>query len=346
MKSNQNQFLMKNAHLTFLTFLILFSSCKIENQSMPSTQKEPDKKTFTKLNLENPDISRVLETQSRLGEGAIWNYQTGELFFIDIEGKKWHAFNPSMDEFQTYDLRNRIGTIVPTKDDKKVILALDDGIYEFNRLTNAMQLIADPEPNRPEMRMNDGKCDPAGRFWVGSMHLEQITGAASLYKIEGNGDFEKMIPEVTISNGIAWSLDTKKMYYIDTPTGMVKEYDFDEKTGKISFVKNAIEIPESLGYPDGMTIDAEGMLWIALWNGNSVTRWNPNTGKLMNQVKIPAHNVSSCAFGGEDLGTLYVTSARVDMTEEELESMPESGDVFAFRPGVKGVKSFFYKNEN
>lgn len=332
---------MKNTIL-YLTFLLLFSNCMSEKSTKTETPPPVKTPTITTLNLTNPDISKPLATQCKLGEGAVWNQKTGELYFIDIEGKKWYAFNPKTDNLETHDLDNRIGTIVPTHDDDKVILALDNGIYEYARSTKTSKLLSDPEPNRPDMRMNDGKCDPAGRFWVGSMHLEQTIGAASLYKIEPDGSFQKMVPDVTISNGIVWSLDEKTMYYIDTPTGKVKAYDYEKSTGKINYKKDAIDVPVSLGYPDGMTIDAEGMLWIALWNGNSVTRWNPNTGELLNQVKMPAHNVSSCAFGGDDLGTLYVTSARVDMTEEELEAMPNSGDVFAFRPGVKGVEANFF----
>lgn len=325
--------------ILFFSLLSLFLyNCKNES---PKKSEEKNNKN-TNIKVENIKVEKVIDIACELGEGAFWNHKNDELLFIDIEGEKLHSFSPKTKELQTFEMEARIGTVVPTQNPNNLIVALDNGIFEFDKTKNTKTKISDPEPNRPKMRMNDGKCDPAGRFWVGSMHLDQIEGTASLYKIEPNGNHQKMIPNVTISNGIIWSDDEKKMYYIDTPTGKVKEFDYEKTTGKITFVKDAVDVPVSLGYPDGMTIDEEGMLWIALWNGNSVSRWNPKTGELLSKIELPAHNISSCAFGGDDLGTLYVTSARVDMTEEELAAKPNSGAVFAFRPGVKGVKANFF----
>ena len=304
------------------------------------------------------EVKSILDTQCQLGEGAIWNSETQELYFIDIEGcnlfvykegNKLTSISPRDQMLRKYyvgekigSMGYRIGTVVPTNDPNKVIIPLQNGIFEFDLTTREKTLFSNPEEQLESNRMNDGKCDPAGRLWVGSMHLEQIKGAASLYKIEPDGTHEKMIDSVTISNGIVWSLDEKTMYYIDTPTGVVQAFDYEKATGNISNGRTACVIPESLGYPDGMTIDAEGMLWIALWNGNAVTRWNPTTGKMIQKIEVPAHNVSSCAFGGKNLETLFITSARVDMTEEELEKMPLSGNVFAVKPGVRGVKAFHF----
>lgn len=285
------------------------------------------------------DVKVFFSHKCSLGEGAIWNAKTQELIFIDIEEKQLFFLPPSGKSPKVYDLPERVGTVVPTHDDDKVIVALANGIFEFSRKGEKLNLLSNPHPNQPQLRMNDGKCDPQGRLWVGSMHLEQIKGAAKLYKINHDRSFEQMIDSVTISNGIVWSLDGSKMYYIDTPTGEVAQYDYDVKTGIISNRKTAIKIPESMGYPDGSTIDAEGMIWIALWNGNCVSRWNPNTGKLLQKVEVPAHNVTSCAFGGKDLDTLFITSSRLDMTEEESERFPEAGSLFSVKVGVKGIES-------
>jgi sugar lactone lactonase YvrE len=151
-----------------------------------------------------------------------------------------------------------------------------------------------------------------------------------------------MIENVSVSNGIAWSPDSAKMYYIDTPTHEVKEYDYNNVSGEISSPKVAIEISPDLGYPDGMTIDEEGNLWIALWGGSAVGCWNPKTGKLVRKIEVPAKNVTSCAFGDDDLGTLYITTARTGTTDEELKKYPNAGGVFKTVPGVKGVKANYF----
>ncbi len=326
--------------LKLLVVPVIIWSCKPTAPNQPETLKnEPKPK-------EEPMVVKsILDTQCQLGEGAIWNSKTGELYFIDIEGKKLFTFKESTKKLSIFDVGERIGTVVPTHDPNKVIIPLQNGIFEFDLKSKEKTLLSNPEEKRTKNRMNDGKCDPIGRLWVGSMHLDQTEGDASLYKIERDGTFETMIKKVTISNGIAWSLDESKMYYIDTPTGQVQAFDYDRTSGKIINGKPIITIPKTMGYPDGMTIDSEGMLWVALWNGNAVTRWNPNTGELISKIEVPAHNVSSCAFGGENLETLYITSARLDMTDEELKKWPQSGNVFKVKPGVAGVKAFHFNKK-
>ena len=191
--------------------------------------------------------------------------------------------------------------------------------------------------------MNDGKCDPSGRLWVGSMHFQQLANKANLFTVESSGTYRIKKDSVTISNGIVWTADKKTMYYIDTPTSQIKAYDYNDANGAISNERIVVQIPESQGYPDGMTIDKEGMLWVGMWNGNAVIRFNPTTGKIDRKIEVPAHNVTSCAFGGESLDILYITTARVDMTEEELEKYPLAGSLFKILPRVEGVESHFFK---
>lgn len=155
-----------------------------------------------------------------------------------------------------------------------------------------------------------------------------------------------MVDSVTISNGIVWTSDAKTMYYIDTPTSKIMAYDYDINTGTISNERVAVEVSLEDGYPDGMTIDSEDMLWVGLWNGNAIAHFNPKTGELISKIKVPAHNITACAFGGENLDILYITTARIDMTPEELDSLPLSGSVFKVVPGVKGVKASFFGSEN
>ena len=292
-----------------------------------------------------PKAETVLDIQNALGEGAIWNHITEELWWIDIEGFTFNTYNPKTKKIRTIDVKQHIGTVVPSKDGRSAIVALRTGVHRLNLETEELTFLGSPEVAINSIRLNDGKCDPAGNFWVGSMHFDQIEFAASLFRItpkEEGVTIDKMQDSVTISNGIIWSLDEKTMYYIDTKRGDVRAYDYDKSTGDIANERVVITVSDTLGYPDGMTIDAEGMLWIALWNGDCVSRWNPNTGELLQTIEMPAHNISSCAFGGENLDTLYVTSARLDTNEEELKAKPQSGGLFKVVPGVRGVKSYFF----
>lgn len=291
----------------------------------------------------NSDMELVIDSKSDLGEGAIWNYETGELMWIDITGKILNFYNPKIGNNKEMFTGQMIGTVVPCESGMELV-ALENGIFSIDSKTGTKKLIASPEADLPNNRFNDGKCDPAGRFWVGTMSMNDEKEAGALYRLDSDSSIHKMIENVSISNGIAWSLDSAKMYYIDTPTQKVMRYDYYNKTGAISNPKTAIEVSPDLGSPDGMTIDAEGNLWIALWGGSAVGCWNPETGKLIRKIKVPAKNVTSCAFGDDDLGTLYITTARTNTTDKELNKFPYAGGVFKTTPGVTGVKAFFYKS--
>lgn len=237
-----------------------------------------------------------------------------------------------------------IGTVVPAESGN-LIIALEKGFYQFNPATGSKQFIANPEQDIYGNRFNDGKCDPAGRFWAGTMSLNGESKAGALYRLDPDSSVHKMIDNVSVSNGIVWSTDHRRMYYIDTPTHEVVVWEYNNETGEISNPQTAIKIPEGMGFPDGMTIDAEGNLWIALWNGSAVGCWNPESGELLRTIDVPAKNVTSCAFGDKDLGTLYITTARIGTREEELEKFPHAGGLFKVRPGVKGVEAFFFKGK-
>lgn len=292
---------------------------------------------------EETRVTLAYQTKAELGEGAIWNYKTKELYWIDIEGKSLNIYNPKTNINKVLETPSRVGTVVP-KNNKEALVALEDGIYNIDLETGSTSMFLSMEEALKDRRLNDGKCDPSGRFWVGSMHFNQTKGEAKLFCITNEPKIETKIDSVTISNGIVWTADKKTMYYIDTPTSQIKAYDFNNETGAISNGRVAVEIPKDLGFPDGMTIDEEDMVWVGMWNGNAVIRFNPKTGKVLQRIEVPAHNITSCAFGGDKLDTLYITSARVDMTEEELKKYPLSGSIFKVVPGVKGVNSTFFKN--
>lgn len=321
-------------YLFYLTliFILTTTSCKQKQTKNDIIEDETNSQKTATLEY---------KINSKLGEGALWNYKTQEFYWVDIEGKILNIYNPKTKTNKVIKTPSRVGTVVPyTK--QQAVVALEDGIYKINLENGDLKQISNVESDITENRFNDGKCDPKGNLWVGSMHLKESLPNANLYKVEPNGVTTKMVDSVTISNGIVWSKDTKKMYYIDTPSKSIKSYDYDIETSTISNEKIAVNIPESLGYPDGMTIDENDTLWVGLWNGNAVAQFDPKTGKLISKIEVPAHNVTACAFGGENLDILYITTSTNDMTDEERKKYPLAGSIFKYKPGVKGVPAFFF----
>ena len=291
--------------------------------------------------MESKKAELCYEIKSELGEGAFWDHQEQRLYWVDIEGKKIHLFDPSNKTNITFDTPSRVGTIVP-KNKEAAVIALEDGIYMINTSNGKISLLSAVESDMTFNRFNDGKCDPNGNLWIGSMHLDQSAPKANLYKVDYKGKVEKMLDSVTISNGIVWTKDKSTMYYIDTPTGYIRAFDYDLSHSTISNERVAVIIPESMGFGDGMAIDAEDKLWVGLWNGNAVARFDPLTGELIEKIDVPAHNVTSCSFGGNNFDTLYITTSSLDMTEKEKMRYPLAGSLFEVKPGVNGVAGNFF----
>jgi sugar lactone lactonase YvrE len=222
------------------------------------------------------------------------------------------------------------------------LVALQDGLAELDLDSGQLTYITNPEAGRKDILFNDGKCDPAGRFWVGTKAYADTPGAGALYCMETDRTVRLKVPGVTISNGLAWSLDVRRMYYIDTLAFEVSVFDYDVRTGDIGNRRTAVTIPREMGFPDGMTIDAEGKLWVALWRGHCVVRLDPDTGKCLEQIPVPVTCPSSCCFGGRDLDELYITSARIELTPEEREAEPLAGALLRLRPGVRGLPPFYF----
>ena len=318
--------------LIFTLLAIFFmSSCK-ENSKEQVLENEPS--TASEVTLE-------LQIPAELGEGAFWNHKTQELYWVDILGKKLYIYNPSTKLNTSFEMPSRIGTVVPQSDSTAVV-ALEDGIYIQNTKNGSLTRLSNVEADIPENRFNDGKCDPNGNLWVGSMHIAEKEPNAKLYKVAPSGTATAMLDNITISNGIVWTKDAKTMYYIDTPTAKIRAFDYDAKSSTISNERVAVEVPASLGFPDGMAIDEHDNLWVGMWNGNAVVCFDSKTGSVITRIELPAHNVTSCAFGGPNLDILYITTATVDMTEDEKIQFPLAGSVFKIIPGVKGVPSSFY----
>ena len=284
-------------------------------------------------------VEVVLDAHVQLGEGPIWDEVQGVLYWVDILAGKLYIYDPVSGENQGFDVGQHVGTVV-LRQSGGVMLAVYDGFAAYDLATQKLTLIHDPEADLPNNRFNDGKCDPAGRFWAGTMAYTDQGTQGSLYRMDADLSVHKMLGNIGISNGIIWSLDNKTMYYIDSMAHTVRAFDYDNATGDISNERVVISVTQAMGLPDGMAIDAEGMLWVAHFGGSAVRRWDPNTGEVLATIPVPATQITACAFGGENLDTLYITSAAMRLDAAALAAQPHAGALFAVKPGVRGVPSF------
>ncbi|WP_227990552.1 SMP-30/gluconolactonase/LRE family protein [Flavisolibacter ginsenosidimutans] len=284
----------------------------------------------------------VLEHQCQLGEGPVWDFEKRIIIWIDILKGEIHEHSPVEKWHRVLPVREMIGSVALCKDGD-FIAALQSGFAFINRSSGEIKKIIDPEEHLSGNRFNEGKCDPARRFFAGTMSLSKQQKQGSFYMLKADGSVEKKLENLSVPNGMAWSLDHQTFYQIDSPISEVRSYDYDIGTGNFSNKKVIINIPKEDGVPDGMTIDNEGMLWIAHWNGWQISRWNPHTGRKLGSVSLPVANVTSCTFGGDELNDLYITSARAGLTETELNEQPLAGSVFVLKnSGYKGEEAFVF----
>ncbi len=290
----------------------------------------------------HPEV--VCELKSELGEGPLWDPSRKLICWVDILKGHIHEWSPELEKINTLELGQMIGTMAIC-DDGKYITALKNGIGYVDPNSAKVMMITNPEANLPQNRFNDGKCDPAGRFWAGTMPIAEDASSGSLYVLDTSLTVRKMESNISVSNGLAWSLDHKTMYFIDSPTRQVVAYDYDKGSGAVANKRTVVTIAEGDGFPDGMTIDREGMLWVAHWGGWQVARYDPQTGKKLLSINLPVAHVTSCTFGGETMEDLYITSARKGLSEAELEKQPLAGSLFVVgNCGYKGLPAHQFKS--
>lgn len=275
-------------------------------------------------------IERVGDISCTLGEGPVWNQEKESICWIDILQGYIHQYCLPTKEQKSIHAGQMVGSVC-LHTPQQLIAAVENGFATIDLENEIITPIADPENDLTENRFNDGKCDPAGRFWAGTMNRSGNQPSANLYVLDKDFSVRKIKSGLHVSNGLAWSPDQKTFYLIDTFQRHVLAFDYDQYTGNISNEREIIKIPAAMGKPDGMTIDVEGMLWICLWDGWKVTRWDPANGKLLSDFKLPAARVTSCTFGGKDLDDLYVTTARVGLDDGELKNQPLAGSLFVIK---------------
>jgi sugar lactone lactonase YvrE len=274
----------------------------------------------------------VLDVTGELGEAPHWDASAGELVWVDIPTGAVHRIDPRTRRDRSFDVGQPIGAAIP-RAGGGLVLALRDGVAVVDDSGFGLEWISTVERAETRTRMNDAKCDPAGRLWAGTMDLRESDPIGSLYRIDSQHRLETIVSAVTVSNGLGWSPDGRLFYYIDSPRMGVDVFDFELATGAIANRRRLITFEAKLGEPDGLTIDAEGCVWVAFWEGWSVRRYRPD-GELVGVAEIPAARVTCPTFGGDDLGTLFVTTARPDAPDPR---QPHAGGVFQLRPGCRGL---------
>ena len=286
-------------------------------------------------------VELALDARAALGEGPLWDSRRGLLYWVDIEAGRVHSYDPSSGTDGDVELGQRVGCLA-LRARGGLLAGVEAGIGALELPSGELKILVDPESELPRNRFNDGKCDPAGRFWAGTMSMDRQEGAGSLYCLEADMSIRRVLSGVTTSNGLAWSADGGTLYYIDTRTRAVAAFDYEAAGGAITNRRELICIPPDLGKPDGMCIDSEGLLWIAMFGGGRITRWRPHDGLLVADYTVPAPRVTSCCFGGKNLETLYITSARSGLGPDALAEFPLSGGLFRLDAGVRGAVVPFF----
>lgn len=306
--------------------------------------------------IEGERVQLIADCRYELGEGALWHEGLGRLLHVDITGCTVGLLDPRSGAVARTPVPGPVGTAVPVRgSNSTVVVCLDSGVHSLGLATGALaRLAADPEADRPGNRFNDGKCDPCGRLWAGTVtKAEPRTPTAALYRFDASSAAdgpkdglplrsERVLGDVAISNGIVWPSDGKSMLFIDTPTRCVDRFDWDSATGAISNRRTAFHFTEEegFGWPDGCTLDSAGRLWTAHFAGGEVTCVDLERREVLCRVKLPGgvRNPTSVAFGGPGLRDLFITTAREGLGAAELAEQPTAGGIFLVRDvGATGV---------
>ena len=286
----------------------------------------------------------VFEAKDWLGEGPCWHPRERALYWTDVPSKKIKRWHPTSGAHASWGMPEMV-TAIAVRQNGGLIIASHTGIDFFDPASGGATRLCAPEEDKPKNRSNDGKCDRRGRFWYGTMMNNfapdmselPITGnTGGLYRIDPDGPVHTFERALGIANTFAWSPDDKTMYFADT-LDAIYAYDFDAASGRVSNRRTFGRLDTTrYGHPDGSTIDAEGFLWNARWDGGCLVRWSPD-GKVDRVVKMPCRRVTSCIFGGPDLDTLYITTVRYGLSDGDLAEQPLAGGIFALDAGVKGI---------
>jgi len=273
---------------------------------------------------------------SVLGESPLWSPNEGRLYWVDITARKLNGLDVSTGATSSREMPSEIGAI-GLRAGGGLIGALRSGFHPVSIEGGCLAALADPEPGLPGNRLNDGKTDRRGRFWAGSLQDPGYAPVGRLYRLEAGGRCEALLEGIAIPNSIAWSPDDATMYFADSLSGEICAFDFDAGAGEISNRRVFARVPAADGVPDGSTVDADGFLWNAHMDGWRITRYSPD-GRVDRVIRLPVQRVTSIAFGGPRLDTLYVTTATRRLTPEQIRAQPLAGRLLAIQGlGARGL---------
>jgi len=279
----------------------------------------------------------LLAIGNRLGEGPLWHPAEETLYWVDIEGETIYRISTETGEPEGFPAGQPVGCLA-FRESGGLALGTRDGLGYGNLPEITPEIIHTPEPGRANSRFNDGKVDRKGRFWAGTLGEDD---QSKLYRWDPDGSLQAMQTGVQISNGIGWSPDDSLMYYTDSPKGLIYLYDFDLESGVIDNRREFASVQPEDGVPDGLTVDSDGFVWSAHWDGWRITRYDPE-GKIERVIYLPVQRPTSCTFGGTELDQLFITSARTGLSEADLRDQPLAGDLFLLAAEVKGQKETFF----
>lgn len=275
-------------------------------------------------------------SSNKLGEGPLWSPEEQALYWVDIEQHRLHRMIIDEKEMQTVDVGAPV-SVLGLRERGGLILGVYDHFALYQPGQEHLQVLARISLSASGARLNDGAVDPRGDFWAGTMSPD---GQGCLYRISPDGQVRIMETGLSISNGIAWSPDRRKMYLADSGPGVIYVYDYGPASGEIANRRVFVDAREDPGVPDGLTVDAEGFIWSAHWGGWKVVRYDPE-GKVAAEVKVPVEFPTSCAYGGPGMDELYITSAWTAV--ENRSEQPLAGDIFRLHPGVRGLPPYRFK---
>lgn len=282
-------------------------------------------------------VKVAYQAEDKLGEGPVWSVAEQALYWVDILGPSLQRWQPESGKVDGWLMPSYIGSFA-LREKGGLVVALRDGLYTFDRGSQQLENLCRPEAEL-NTRFNDGKCDRHGRFWAGTMAFEEGHYIGALYRLDRDGTCHQMRSNVSCSNGLGWSLDNRTMYYTDSPTQNIFAYDFDPETGTIR--NERVFASDEDCIPDGLTVDAEGYVWGAKWDGWKVVRYAPD-GSVDREINLPVQRPTSCTFGGPDMNLLYITSAKIGLSPNELAEQPLAGNVFVVETDVRGLPEPFY----
>lgn len=280
-------------------------------------------------------VDCVVPGADTLGESCIWDERARRLWWVDGRGPALRSFDPANGALTRLALSETVGSVA-FREDGGMLAALRSGVYRLDPATGATEALARPEASLPDNRFNDGRCDRAGRFWVGTMNDARRAPSGALYRIAADGTCVRQRGDIIVPNSIAWSPDDRTLYFADTYRHVIRAYDFDRDAGTIARERVFADCSGHPGHPDGSCVDTDGGLWNAEYGGWRVVRYDPS-GRIDRVIEVPVQNPTCCCFGGDALDVLYITSATQRLTPEELARQPLAGSVFAVRPGAQGL---------